>query len=104
MTLSSFKPVARRLYEVIDTNTILVSSSSINEKKPRLVKERKYKKKRWDPALKAQAVKLAEELGLTHATNHLQKKLPDLYSDLCPSTLQYWVQQANSMKKTSVHA
>ncbi|GAB1222175.1 hypothetical protein ENUP19_0246G0016 [Entamoeba nuttalli] len=107
MSLSQFTPVDSQRYYVISAygNKREETRTERGEgSKPNIIKERKYKKKRWDSRLKVEAVKKAEELGLTHATNHLQKTYPELYSDLCPSTLQYWVQQSNVMKKKIIPA
>ncbi|EDR23993.1 hypothetical protein EDI_009820 [Entamoeba dispar SAW760] len=107
MSLSQFTPVDCQKYYVISSNSNKSTEPRTERDestKPNIIKERKYKKKRWDPQLKIKAIKKAEELGLTHATNHLQKTYPELYSDLCPSTLQYWVQQSNIIKKKIITA
>ena len=113
-TLSQFKPVDKQFYEITyyDLNIPQAMSFQKVQKMKRKDKKEKAKrkemvpkspknsvetkkvvKKRWNPMLKQLAVEKALELGLTHATLHLQNKEPELYSKLTPSTLQYWVQQ-----------
>ncbi|KAL7718455.1 Uncharacterized protein QTN25_004375 [Entamoeba marina] len=103
MTSSPFKPVSDPfLYQIISNDVNIIPKSPINHLdfyKPNHSTHQKYKKKRWEPYLKERAVEKAKEIGLTHATNQLQQLYPDLYSELCPSTLQYWVQKAYPKKK-----
>ncbi|ELP86607.1 hypothetical protein EIN_162510 [Entamoeba invadens IP1] len=101
--MSTFTPTDKSLYEVLFSLSYKekVSSSPVNQKKPRTSKKNVRKtKKRWDNKLKAEAVKKADELGLTHATIFLQKMQPEHFAKLCPSTLQYWVRQCDHQRTT----
>lgn len=118
--LSQFKPVDKQYYQIIHYDLALeqpmtfqkVQKSPKRKEKKELTKRKemipkspknsvdtkKIVKKRWNPMLKQLAVEKALELGLTHATLHLQSKEPELYAKLTPSTLQYWVQQYHADK------
>ncbi|BFU26043.1 hypothetical protein KM1_238970 [Entamoeba histolytica HM-3:IMSS] len=75
--LSVFRPAEPSTFEVVDG------------KSP---KKRVQKKKRWNQAIKLNAVKKFYELGLTKTVRTLIEEFPEQYQDLTPSTLQYWVQ------------
>ncbi|GAB1222245.1 hypothetical protein ENUP19_0099G0041 [Entamoeba nuttalli] len=103
--LSVFKPVERSLYEVTIYNepTVIHSTPSpiieISEsrviKTPKIVKAtmpKKGKGKRfWSPEEKAFAIEKAKLIGLSKAARVLQNDYCNVYGDLSPSTLQYWV-------------
>ena len=117
---SQFKPVDKHFYEIIHYEMPLTpqlafqkvqkspkrkEKKETNKRKEMVpkspknsVETKKIVKKRWNPMLKQLAVEKALELGLTHATLHLQSKEPELYAKLTPSTLQYWVQQYHADK------
>ena len=59
------------------------------------VKERKSKKY-WTTEQKKLAVEKAKELGLSKATKYLQMYCPQIFSDLSPSTLQYWIHKTKT--------
>ena len=117
---TNFRPVDNQYYQITFYNmqssqpvTVpkLQKTPKIKEKKEKTkrkemvpkspknsVETKKTVKKRWNPLLKQLAVEKALELGLTHATLHLQSKEPEHFSKLTPSTLQYWVQQYHADK------
>ena len=59
------------------------------------MKERKSKKY-WTTEQKKLAVEKAKELGLSKATKYLQLYCPQIFSDLSPSTLQYWIHKSKT--------
>ncbi|EDR25819.1 hypothetical protein EDI_030570 [Entamoeba dispar SAW760] len=103
--MSIFKPVERSLYEVIiynEPSVIQSTPSPIIEipesrviKTPKIVKAiipKKGKGKRfWSPEEKAFAIEKAKLIGLSKAARVLQNDYCNIYGDLSPSTLQYWV-------------
>lgn len=59
------------------------------------VKERKSKKY-WTTEQKKLAVEKAKEMGLSKATKYLQMCCPQIFCDLSPSTLQYWIYKSKT--------
>ncbi|BFU20003.1 hypothetical protein EHI8A_108990 [Entamoeba histolytica HM-1:IMSS-B] len=104
--LSVFKPSDIRSYKIIDSKinepTVILSSPPplevVKEKSAKpittVIKERKTKKY-WSTEQKKLAVEKAKILGLSKATKYLQVTYPGIYSDLSPSTLQYWIHKNN---------
>ena len=111
MSLSCFTPCKPSFYTVIDYSTVqndytvsatpLFSSSIISKSpnpnkidtKPVNINKTQRMKKKWSLQLKKIAVAKAKEIGLTKATRFLQINYPNEYSELSPSTLQYWIQK-----------
>ena len=111
--LSAFKPSNKRYYQVTDFTVKeeekeitpqIISTTPVMRLKitqsptPRSVSctpdTGPRSKKKWNEQLKKIAVAKAKEIGLTKATRFLQIHFPNEYSDLAPSTLQYWIQKA----------
>ena len=124
MTESAFKPSNKRYYQVItypthtqlqqqiqQTQTVYhqiptISSTPVMRMKiaqspaPKSFSASPEKttrnKKKWSNQLKKIAVAKAKEIGLTKATRYLQLHYPNEYSELSPSTLQYWIHKCTT--------
>ena len=111
MNMSAFKPANPAYYEVVYPFVIredLVIHSPYNHDsfcastpKPIKVKCKptKREKKYWSPEQKQIALEKAKVLGLSKATRTLQNEMPNIFGDLSPSTLQYWIQKEREQIK-----
>ena len=111
--LSVFKPVAKHCYSV-EYNCDNYSNDYVVGRTPTLEEEvvvekvekspkpirnvvvQRKTKKFWSIEQKKFAVEKAKLFGLSRATKYLQINIPQIYGDLSPSTLQYWIQKSNS--------
>ena len=116
---SVFTPVNKNLYQIIqhsteETDSLIVSStpsintsfiemisSKQNDMKPKRVKvikkEQLKGKKFWSVEEKIFAIQKAQLMGISKALRLLQNEFPQIYGDLSPSTIQYWVSKCKHL-------
>ncbi|ELP93383.1 hypothetical protein EIN_057980 [Entamoeba invadens IP1] len=113
--MSAFVPSPPESYKVdsffelvptTPTITPVVSATPLNKTqdftKPKLYKQLTRStrgKKSWTTEQKEYAMEKAQLLGLTKATRFLQIQNQEVYGDLSPSTLQYWLQHTKTQTK-----
>ena len=119
--MSVFRPVDTQLYQVVywypeQPETPLIvktpspnvySSENSNKQKeesymkPKRVKviqkDSKKEKKFWTIEEKVFAIRKAQMIGISKALRLLQNEYSDVYSELSPSTIQYWVSKCKHL-------
>lgn len=119
--MSVFRPVNKELYQVIhnvseESVSVVVSRTPMSfgsfeskspipqpnkEMKPKIVKvikrEKQKEKKFWSVEEKVFAIQKAEMIGISKALRWLQNEYPQVYGDLSPSTIQYWVSKCKHL-------
>ena len=121
--MSVFIPVDKELYQVThwytdeSENMMVVATPSpitnsieslsvqrkkeANLMKPKIVKvirkEKKNEKKFWTLEEKIFAIRKAQTIGISKALRFLQNEYSDVYSELSPSTIQYWVSKCKHL-------